>query len=64
MVQAQANVTHFAGDEPFVELGDGPLESKCSQLLLPQGLLFDRENHAKISDLYDLCPGYYLEVDG
>eukprot|EP00434_Breviolum_minutum_P024807 symbB.v1.2.021909.t1/scaffold1920.1/size100294/3 len=29
---AQANVTHFASDEPFVELGDGPLESKWSQL--------------------------------
>lgn len=42
VVQAQANVTHFASDEPFVELGDGPLESKWSQLLLPQGQLWQR----------------------
>ena len=37
--QAQAKVTHFSNDELVeMQLGNGSLESKWSQLLLPQGL--------------------------
>lgn len=59
-LKAQANVTHFSqSDEPFVELGDGSLESKWSQLLLPEGQI-----------ARDWCQDFWfmswilLEVDG